>query len=102
MTKHWWPGSALALLAATSPMVHAGCGTTFWPKFWMRGLHRIERTRSGWLYVAAVIDLYSRRLVCWSMSPTMTAQLVTDAQITAIWCRGKFDSLLHHSDQGSQ
>jgi putative transposase len=59
-------------------------------------------TAQGWLYTAAVIDLYSRRVVGWSMSPTMTSQLVTDALIMAIWRRGKPDSLLHHSDQGSQ
>lgn len=59
-------------------------------------------TAQGWLYVAAVIDLFSRRVVGWSMSGTMTAQLVTDALIMAIWRRGKPDALLHHSDQGSQ
>jgi putative transposase len=59
-------------------------------------------TAQGWLYVAAVIDLYSRRVVGWSMSATMTSQLVTDALIMAIWRRGKPDCLLHHSDQGSQ
>jgi putative transposase len=58
-------------------------------------------TAEGWLYVAAVIDLFSRRVVGWSMSATMTAQLVTVALIMAIW-RGKPDALLHHSDQGSQ
>lgn len=55
-------------------------------------------TAEGWLYVAAVVDLYSRRVVGWSMSATMTAQLVTDALIMAIWRRGKPDALLHHSD----
>lgn len=59
-------------------------------------------TAEGWLYVAAVIDLFSRRVVGWSMSDTMTAQLVTDALIMAIWRRGTPDALLHHSDQGSQ
>ena len=59
-------------------------------------------TAEGWLYVAAVIDLFSRRVVGWSMSDTMTAQLVTDALIMAIWRRGKPGALLHHSDQGSQ
>ena len=59
-------------------------------------------TAEGWLYVAAVIDLFSRRVVGWSMSYTMTAQFVTDALIMAIWRRGKPDALLHHSDQGSQ
>lgn len=52
----------------------------------------------GWLYVAAVVDLFSRRFVGWSTSAAMTAQLVTDALVMAIWRRGKPDALLHHSD----
>lgn len=59
-------------------------------------------TAEGWLYVAAVIDLFSRRVVDWAMNNSMTSQLVTDALIMAIWRRGKPDVLLHHSDQGSQ
>ena len=59
-------------------------------------------TAEGWLYVAAVVDLFSRRVVSWSMSTAMTAQLVTDALVMAIWRRGKPDALLHHSDRGSQ
>jgi putative transposase len=59
-------------------------------------------TAEGWLYVAAVVDLFSRRVVGWSMSATMTAKLVTDALTMAIWRRAKPDSLLHHSDRGSQ
>ena len=59
-------------------------------------------TAEGWLYVAGVIDLFSRRVVGWSMSAAMTAQLVTDALMMAIWRRGKPDALLHHSDRGSQ
>ena len=59
-------------------------------------------TAEGWLYVAAVVDLFSRRVVGWSMSASMTAQLVTDALVMAIWRRGKPRALLHHSDRGSQ
>jgi len=59
-------------------------------------------TAEGWLYVATVIDLFSRRVVGWSMKAEMTAQLVTDALLMAIWRRGRPDALLHHSDQGSQ
>jgi len=59
-------------------------------------------TAEGWLYVSAVIDLFSRRVVGWSMSATMTAQLVADALLMAVWRRGKPRELLHHSDQGSQ
>jgi putative transposase len=59
-------------------------------------------TDEGWLYVSAVIDLFSRRVVGWSMSSGMTAQLVADALLMAVWRRGKPNELLHHSDQGSQ
>ena len=59
-------------------------------------------TAEGWLYVSAVIDVFSRRVVGWSMSATMTAQLVADALLMAVWRRGKPRELLHHSDQGSQ
>ena len=59
-------------------------------------------TAEGWLYVAAVIDLFSRRVVGWSMKAEMNAQLVADALVMAIWRRGQPDALLHHSDQGSQ
>ena len=59
-------------------------------------------TGEGWLYVAVVLDLFSRRVVGWSMHPTMTTQLVTDALVMATWRRGATQALLHHSDQGSQ
>ena len=53
----------------------------------------------GWLYVAVVLDLYSRRAVGWSMKSSMTSQLVADASMMAIWRRGKPASLMHHSAQ---
>ena len=59
-------------------------------------------TREGWLYVAAVLDLFSRRVVGWSMQTAMTSELVTDALMMAVWRRGPDNRLLHHSDQGSQ
>ena len=59
-------------------------------------------TDEGWLYVAVVLDLFSRRVVGWSMQPTMTSQLVADALLMAVWRRGPSATLLHHSDQGSQ
>ncbi len=59
-------------------------------------------TAEGWLYVAVVIDLFSRRVVGWSMKDAMTAQMVTDALMMAVWRRGRPQELLHHSDQGSQ
>ena len=60
------------------------------------------RTGEGWLYLAVVLDLFSRRAVGWSMSAQMTAQFVLDALMMAVWRRGKPKALMHHSDQGSQ
>ena len=59
-------------------------------------------TADGWLYVVAVIDLCSRRVVSWWMGDQMTSQMVTDALIMAIWRRCRPKELLHHSDQRSQ
>lgn len=59
-------------------------------------------THDGWLFVAVVLDLFSRRVVGWAMQTAMTAQLVTDALLMAVWRRGPTASVLHHSDQGSQ
>ena len=59
-------------------------------------------TDEGWLYVAAVLDLYSRLVVGWSMQSSMATQLVSDAMLMAIWRRRPRAQLLHHSDRGSQ
>jgi transposase InsO family protein len=59
-------------------------------------------TQEGWLYLAVVIDLYSRKVVGWSMSSRMKAQLVCDALRMAIWRRRPKAGLMHHSDRGSQ
>ena len=68
---------------------------------WIAGFTCIW-TAEGWLNVAAVIDLLSRRVVGWSKQASMTAQLVGEALVMVVWRRGKPDALLHHSDQGSQ
>ena len=59
-------------------------------------------TQEGWLYLAVVIDLCSRKVVGWSMSSRMTAQLVCDALTVALWQRRPKAGLIHHSDRGSQ
>ncbi|SDP28030.1 putative transposase [Nakamurella panacisegetis] len=64
-------------------------------------------TWSGWVYVAFVIDAYSRRIVGWRSATTMTAQLVLDAIEHAIWTRQRegvqdLSGLIHHNDRGSQ
>lgn len=59
-------------------------------------------TQEGWLYLAVVIDLFSRQVVGWSMSSRMTATLVCDALEMAIWRRKPKPGLVVHSDRGSQ
>jgi transposase InsO family protein len=60
------------------------------------------RTWEGWLYLAVVLDLFSRRVVGWSMDKTMTSQLVQDALTMALKTRSTKSSLIAHSDRGSQ
>ncbi|KGJ95066.1 hypothetical protein ND16A_1396, partial [Thalassotalea sp. ND16A] len=59
-------------------------------------------TSEGWLYLAVVIDLYSRKVVGWSMGSRMKADLVCDALTMAIWQRQPKAGLIVHSDQGVQ
>lgn len=59
-------------------------------------------TEEGWLYLATVIDLFSRRVVGWSMSERMTATLVCDALRMALWRRQMPSGVIFHSDRGSQ
>lgn len=60
-------------------------------------------TQEGWLYLAVVIDLYSRRVVGWSMGKRMTSSLVCDALKMALWNRRPAKGqLIHHSDRGVQ
>ncbi len=59
-------------------------------------------TSEGWLYLAVVIDLYSRKVVGWSMSTRLNSSLVCDALTMAIWRRRPRAGLIHHSDRGVQ
>lgn len=58
-------------------------------------------TQEGWLYLAVVIDLCTRKVVGWGMSSRMRTQLVCDALQMAIWRRQPKAGLIHHSDRGS-
>jgi putative transposase len=60
------------------------------------------RTAQGWLYLAVVLDLYSRKVVGWAMSPTMPAGLVMSALTMALQQRRPAPGLVLHSDRGSQ
>ena len=59
-------------------------------------------TGQGWLYLAVVLDLFSRRIVGWSMAPSLERTLVVDALQMAIAARNPAEGLIHHSDRGSQ
>jgi putative transposase len=59
-------------------------------------------TREGWLYLAAILDLYTRRIVGWAMSDRITGDLTISALKMALRQRQPMCGLLHHSDQGSQ
>lgn len=59
-------------------------------------------TSEGWLYLAVVIDLFSRKVVGWATGSTMTTELVLTALLAAIWRRKPKDKVIIHSDQGSQ
>ena len=70
-------------------------------QYWVGDITYIP-TDKGWLYLATVIDLYSRQVVGWSMSNRMQVKLVNDALLMAIWKRKPSKGLVWHSDQGSQ
>jgi transposase InsO family protein len=70
-------------------------------KKWVSDITFIE-TREGWLYLAIVLDLYSRAIVGWSMGKSINGQLVRDALAMAVEHRSIDSQVLVHSDQGSQ
>jgi putative transposase len=60
------------------------------------------RTHEGWLYLAVVLDLFSRQVVGWSMQPRIDRELAINALLMAVWRRRPDTQVLVHSDQGSQ
>ena len=59
-------------------------------------------TQAGWLYLAVVVDLFSRQVVGWALQPHMRTELVLEALRKAFWTRKPEKGLIHHSDRGSQ
>ena len=68
---------------------------------WVTDITHI-RTHQGWLYLAVVIDLYSRKVVGWSMHSRIKKELVLNALLMAVWRRKPGSLVTVHSDQGSQ
>ncbi|WP_272844487.1 IS3 family transposase [Pantoea ananatis] len=60
------------------------------------------RTHEGWLYLTVVVDLFSRKIIGWSMQSRMTKDIVLNALLMAVWRRNPQKQVLVHSDQGSQ
>jgi len=70
-------------------------------RIWVTDITYI-RTHEGWSYLAVVIDLFSRRVVGWSMQSRMTTGLALQALLAAVWRRKPKNKVMIHSDQGSQ
>jgi hypothetical protein len=60
------------------------------------------RTHEGWLFLAAVLDLFSRQVIGWSMGPRMDRDLALNALLMVVWRRKPEKTVMVHSDQGSQ
>jgi putative transposase len=87
---------------------HVACNTLqrqFWApapnQRWVSDITHIASVQ-GWLYLAAIMDLYSRAIVGWAMRDRLTQDLTLEALRMALWRRGKVNGLLLHSDQGAQ
>ncbi len=70
-------------------------------KVWVTDITYI-RTYEGWLYLAVVLDLFSRQVIGWSMKPRMCSDLAIDALLMAVWRRKPRQEVMIHSDQGWQ
>ena len=68
---------------------------------WVSDITHI-RTHEGWLYLAVIVDLYSRRVIGWSMQSRIKKELVLDALLLALWRRRPKGTVTVHTDQGSQ
>ena len=69
-------------------------------KVWVTDI-TYTRTYEGWLYLAVVLDLFSRQAVGWSMKPQMTSDLAVDELLMALWRRKPKQMVMVPSDQGS-
>ena len=92
-SKHRYP---------VSPNLIAGCFQVAKPNLvWVSDITYIK-TLEGWLYLATVMDLFSRKIVGWSLARNMTVEMVKAALLMAIGRRKPDPGLIHHSDRGSQ
>lgn len=97
-TRSWYRPTDPALVVARNRRLSS---TTPNSPVWAADITYLP-TREGWLYLAIVLDLYARRVVGWSIQPTLERTLVLAALADALGRRQPPASVLHHSDRGSQ
>ncbi len=82
-------------------LVKRGFAATRADKVWVADITYVP-TREGFLYLAFILDVYSRRVVGWAMEDHLRTEIVVDALRMAVWRRKPAPGLVHHSDQGVQ
>lgn len=69
---------------------------------WSTDITYIHTQAQGWVYLSTIMDRYSKKIIAWDISQRMTTELVTRTMERALQIRGNFNTLILHSDQGSQ
>ena len=88
-------------LAAAEDLLKRNFQATQMDRIWVADITYVA-TREGFLYLAFILDVYSRRIVGWAMESHLRTELVVDALQMAVWRRKPAPGLVHHSDQGVQ
>jgi len=99
--KQCWTTNADDSLARPADLVNREFTAVRPNQLWVADITFVA-TWSGFVYVAFVTDVYSRRIVGWRVSRSLKTDLVLDALEQALWSRTKTEGLIHHSDRGSQ
>ena len=87
--------------APAEDLVKRNFRATKMDKIWVADITYVA-TEEGFLYVAFILDVYSRRIVGWAMENHLRTEIVVDALQMAVWRRKPAPGLVHHSDQGAQ
>jgi putative transposase len=87
--------------AAAEDLVRRNFATTETDRIWVADITYVA-TREGFLYLAFILDVHSRRIVGWAMEDHLRTEIVVDALRMAVWRRKPAPGLVHHSDQGVQ
>ena len=99
-TRRRWRTARSDTIATAADLVHRNFDPTGPDVLWAADVTQI-RTGEGWLYLAAVLDLWSRRVVGWAMGNAVNADLVGDALLMAFQRRRPDQRVVHHSDRGA-